>query len=424
MKKIPKARWYRIGLLLFLIYLTAFVDRSNIGMAAPLMVKSLGLSTASVGVLLSGFFWGYVLTQIPGGWVAGKFSAKSMIVFALIVWGVAAMLTGMVHSFTALMAVRFLMGLAEGVVWPAFSIYFVNWYPDEERARAINFSEMSLPISSIIMSPLAGWMIHTWNYEIMFILQGIPPLILAVVFYFLGADSPAKDRLLSKEERDYLEKNKSTAVKEKGSLLEVITNPKIWVFCVIYFLWITGLYSFGLWMPSLMKQLSSSGIQAIGFLSAIPFILAAIAMYVTATMSDRRGGKRSTFVAVALAIGGIALIVEHFIGLSLVANMIVLIVAGIGIYAAMGPWWAWAMSFVPRNQAGTANGLINLCGNFGGIVGPIVVGAVAHDGNLINGFYVLGFAMVLGAILAAFVAGRFKVTDTAEHEASGKQVQV
>jgi sugar phosphate permease len=424
MKKIPKARWYRIGLLLFLIYLTAFVDRSNIGMAAPLMVKSLGLSTASVGILLSGFFWGYVLTQIPGGWVAGKFSAKSMIVFALIVWGVAAMLTGMVHSFTALMAVRFLMGLAEGVVWPAFSIYFVNWYPDEERARAINFSEMSLPISSIIMSPLAGWMIHTWNYEMMFILQGIPPLILAVVFYFLGADSPAKDRLLSKEERDYLEKNKSTAVKEKGSLLEVITNPKIWVFCVIYFLWITGLYSFGLWMPSLMKQLSSSGIQAIGFLSAIPFILAAIAMYVTATMSDRRGGKRSTFVAVALAIGGIALIVEHFIGLSLVANMIVLIVAGIGIYAAMGPWWAWAMSFVPRNQAGTANGLINLCGNFGGIVGPIVVGAVAHDGNLINGFYVLGFAMVLGALLAAFVAGRFKVTDSAEHEASGKPVQV
>ena len=424
MKKIPKARWYRIGLLLFLIYLTAFVDRSNIGMAAPLMVKSLGLSTASVGILLSGFFWGYVLTQIPGGWVAGKFSAKSMIVFALIVWGAAAMLTGMVHSFTALMAVRFLMGLAEGVVWPAFSIYFVNWYPDEERARAINFSEMSLPISSIIMSPLAGWMIHTWNYEMMFILQGIPPLILAVVFYFLGADSPAKDRLLSKEERDYLEKNKSTAIKEKGSLLEVIANPKIWVFCVIYFLWITGLYSFGLWMPSLMKQLSSSGIQAIGFLSAIPFILAAIAMYVTATLSDRRGGKRSTFVAVALAIGGLALIVEHFIGLSLVANMIVLIVAGIGIYAAMGPWWAWAMSFVPRNQAGTANGLINLCGNFGGIVGPIVVGAVAHDGNLINGFYVLGFAMVLGAVLAAFVAGRFKVTDTAEHEASGKPVQV
>lgn len=423
MKNIPKARWYRIGLLLFLIYLTAFVDRSNIGMAAPLMVKSLGLSTASVGVLLSGFFWGYVITQIPGGWIAGKFSAKSMIVFALIIWGIAAMLTGVVHSFSALMAVRFIMGLAEGVVWPAFSIYFVNWYPDEERARAINFSEMSLPISSIIMSPLAGWMIQKWNYEMMFILQGIPPLILAVLFFFLAPDSPAKDRLLSKEERDYLEQNKSTAIKEKGSFLEVIANPKIWVFSVIYFLWITGLYSFGLWMPSLMKQLSSTGIQGIGILSAIPFILAAIAMYATATLSDRRGGKRSTFVAVALLIGGMSLIVEHFIGLSLVANMIVLIVAGIGIYAAMGPWWAWAMSFVPRDQAGTANGLINLCGNFGGIVGPIVVGAVAQNGNLINGFYVLGFAMVVGSILAAFVAGRFKASHSNEHDAVENSVR-
>jgi sugar phosphate permease len=409
MESVPKARWYRIGLLLFMIYLVAFIDRSNIGMAAPLMVKSLGLSSTVVGVLLSAFFWGYVLTQIPGGWVAGKFSAKQVIIWALIVWGIAAILTGVVHSLTGLLFVRFLMGLSEGLVWPAFSMFFVNWYPDHERARAVNFSEMSLPISSIIMAPLAGWMIAQWNYQMMFILQGIPPFIMAILFALYASDTPAKDRMLSKEERDYLEQNKSSVMKEKGSLKEVLTNPKIWVFSVIYFLWITGMYSFGLWMPSLMKQLSKSGILTVGWLTAVPFVLAAICMYLNATWSDRRGGNRTFFVAIPLLIGGLALVVERFIGVNLIINLIILIIAGIGIYSAFGPWWAWAMSFVPRNQAGSANGLINLCGNFGGIVGPIVVGAVAQDGNLVNGFYILGFSLIAGSLLSIFVAGKFRV---------------
>lgn len=158
---IGRSRWYRIGFLLFLMYLVAFVDRSNIGMAAPVMVKSYGLTSASTGVLLSAFFWGYVITQVPGGWIAGKYSAKRVIIGALVVWGTMAILTGLMPSFNSLLVVRFIMGLAEGVVWPSFAVMFVNWFPDDERARAINLSEMSLPISSLIMAPLAGWMIHT-----------------------------------------------------------------------------------------------------------------------------------------------------------------------------------------------------------------------------------------------------------------------
>ncbi|WAH41289.1 MFS transporter [Alicyclobacillus fastidiosus] len=406
---VGRSRWYRICLMLFIMYLVAFVDRSNIGMAAPVMVKSYGLTSASTGVLLSVFFWGYVITQVPGGWVAEKFSAKRVIIGALIVWGAMAILSGLMPTFNSLLTVRFIMGLAEGVIWPAFAVTFVNWFPDEERGRAITFSEMSLPISSLIMAPLAGWMIHTWNYHVMFILQGIPPLIMAVVFGWLGSDSPQKDRFISESERQFLAEHRSTGAKETGSLLDVFANYRIWVFCIIYFLWVTGLYSFGLWLPSLVKQLSSSGIEAIGLFSAIPFILAALAMFLNGRWSDKHGNNRTWFVAIPLLIGGIALVVEHFIGFNMTANMIVLIVAGIGIYAAFGPWWAWCMSFVPRNQAGPAMGLINLVGNFGGIVGPIVVGIAAHGKNLINGFYILGFAMLLGFLLVVFVAGRFKI---------------
>jgi MFS family permease len=152
-------------------------------------------------------------------------------------------------------------------------------------------------------------------------------------------------------------------------------------------------------MPSLMKELSSKGIGTVGWLSAIPFVLAAVSMYINATWSDSHKDKRAFFIAIPLAIGGIALVLQHIFGHSLSMNMIFLIIAGIGIYAAFGPWWAWAMSFFPNNQAGTLNGLINLCGNFGGIVGPIIVGAVAQGKNLLEGFYVLGFFLILGAII-------------------------
>ena len=413
---IPKARWYRIGLLLFLTYLVAFVDRSNIGMAAPLMVKSLGLSSTTTGVLLSAFFWGYVITQIPSGLLASKYSAKKIIVGSLVLLGITGILTGVVKSYDGLLVVRFIMGLAEGVLWPAFAIYFINWYANSERARAINFSEMSLPISSIIMAPLAGWMIEHWNYHVMFILQGSLPIVLAIFFAWFASDSPEKDRYISKEELDYIKQNRTAELKEKGSFLEVIGNYRVWIFCIVYFLWITGLYSFGLWMPSLMKELSSKGIGTVGWLTAIPFVLAAIAMYFNAKWSDSHTSKRSFFIAIPLLIGGLALVLQHIFGVNLTTNLIMLIIAGIGIYAAFGPWWAWAMSFVPNNQAGTANGLINLVGNFGGIVGPIIVGAVAQGKNLLEGFYVLGFFLILGSIIvftfAALNKSRVKNLDT------------
>ncbi|USK30948.1 MFS transporter [Bacillus sp. CMF21] len=242
----------------------------------------------------------------------------------------------------------------------------------------------------------------------MFILQGAPPLILAVLFAFLGADSPEKDKLISKEERDYIVQNRTAEVKEHGSFLDVVKNYRVWVFSFIYFLWITGVYSFGLWMPSLMKQLSNSGIGIVGWLSAVPFILAAICMYYNSVWSDSVGENRVLFVSVPLMIGGLALAIQHLVEGGMVFNMILLIIAGIGIYSAFGPWWAWAMSFFPSNQAGTANGLINTCGNIGGIVGLIIVGAVAQNSDLTDGFYVLGFFLMAASIMAVLFGAVLK----------------
>ncbi|RAS80738.1 MFS transporter [Priestia endophytica] len=414
--RIPKARWYRITVMIFVLYLIANVDRSNISMAIPDMAKDLSLSSAATGVLLSAFFWGYIITQIPGGLLASKYSAKMTVFIATIVCGIAAILSGFTTDYKLFLVLRFVLGLAEGVIWPAFVVLYVNWFPDSERARAINVCQSTVPIASIIIGPLSAWMITKWGYHEMFIFQGIPAVVIAILFALLVFDSPSKDKFISKSEREFLENNRSTSAKEEGSFKEVILNIRVWVFALIYFFWITGMYGFSMWLPSLITQLSNTGLNGVGWLTALTYLFSLISMYGIAYISDKRasssknGLNRSMFVAIPLLISGLALVIQHSIsGASLTISMILMFVTAMGLYVN-GSWWAWVLTYVPRNQSGAAIGFINLCGNLGGVVGPIIIGLAAQGEDLSNGFYIMGFSLILSAVLIAIVSWSSKTS--------------
>jgi MFS family permease len=396
---VPRSRWYRIGLVLFLIQLVAYMDRTNIGVAAPAMATHLGLSASVVGVLLSAFFWGYVITQVPGGWTATRIGPRRVIAGALIVWGIGGFITATVDSYGGLLCARVLMGLAEGVVWPSFTVLVVNWFAASEQGRAMSLLEFSLPISSVITAPLAGWMISAFNYHAMFVLQAIPAFVMAGVILFVARDHPAADPHLSAAERDYLLASAPRGSKAQGSFLEVLALPRTWILGVVLFFWVSGLYSFGLWIPSAVSELSHRGIGLVGLISAIPFLFATVALYVNGRIADRPGVNRAWTVIVPLIAGGIALLTEHFVGQNLWLNMLLLVIGAIGIYAGFGPWWAWAASQVPHNQTGAAIGVINCVGNFGGVAGPVVVGLAARGHHVSSGFYVLGLALLIGAVI-------------------------
>src|SRR5699024_5832019 len=154
--KVPRARWLRVGVLLFLVYLVNYGDRSNVSVAAPSMVVDLQLSGTVTGVLLSAFFWGYVVTQVPGGWMAERFGGKWRVVRSLVRGGVTPCWTGIVPSDEARRAVRFVMGLAEGAVWPSFAVMFLQWFPGVERGRAGSLSQYAMPLATVLVAPLAG----------------------------------------------------------------------------------------------------------------------------------------------------------------------------------------------------------------------------------------------------------------------------
>ncbi|MCL6597615.1 MAG: MFS transporter [Alicyclobacillus macrosporangiidus] len=416
-RPIPRARWTRVGVLLFLVYLFAYMDRTNISVAAIPMTKELGYSSVVMGVLLSSFFWGYVITQIPGGYVATRFRAKWVITVAMVIWAVFSGLTGAMHSLVALETVRFIMGLAEGVVWPSFMVLTSRWYPGAERARAVNLFESTLPFSSVVMAPLAGWMIAQWNWHVMFYLQAIPPLVMAILTALLLFDDPAQDPYISAEERDYLvalrqqDEERERAQGPRASVLSSFAIPQMWVLAIIYLLWISGLYAFGLWLPTVVKEMTHHGITAVGFISAIPFLVGLIVMYLNAWLSDR-SGHRALYVIWPLIVGGAAFVIGRFIPLSdIVLNFIMLCIGCVGIYAPFGPWWSWGIEQVPHEHVGTMMGFINFAGNFGGIVGPIAVSLVAVGGSLYTGFYILGIAMMVGGFLAWLIKNSMKSTN-------------
>lgn len=423
---VPRARWTRVGLMLMITYLVAYIDRTNMSIAAPAMSKELGLEASQMGVLLSAFFWGYVVSLAFAGFVVSRLGAKRSMVLALIVFGLASAATGLTHDFTQLIIVRVILGLGEGLVFPAITIFLVKWFPSWERGRASGLSLLAIPISAIIMAPMGGWLIGNWDYRMMFIVQGLPPVIIAFVVLFLLKDDPAKDHRLSEAEREFILENRASGEKEQGGAWrDVYLNPRIWLISITYLLWLTGLYGFNQWLPTLLSEASKSGIQAVGWLTTIPFVFAALGMYFASRQSDKHDGRRTPFVAIPIAISGLALLGQHFFPGNLAVDIAFLTIACVGLHSAFGPWWPWALEGVPRAQTGFASSFILSVGNFGGIIGPILVGFLTGGGTVsAGGFYTLGYVLLGSAALAALVAARRRKTSStpAADEASSVAV--
>ncbi|WP_200880757.1 MFS transporter [Thermoactinomyces daqus] len=204
---LPNRRWLRIIPPAILVYIVAFMDRTNIGFAmAGGMDRELGMTTSLSGLAAGIFFVGYIILQVPGGIIAEKGSAKKFIAWTIIAWGTLATVTGFVQNATQLMILRFLLGVAEGGVWPAILVIISHWFPNEERGRANAFFMMNIAIASIITGPLSGWILSIWNWRMVFIIEGIISLALIFVWLPLISDRPQDAKWISEQERDYLVK--------------------------------------------------------------------------------------------------------------------------------------------------------------------------------------------------------------------------
>ncbi|WEG12453.1 MFS transporter [Pullulanibacillus sp. KACC 23026] len=405
-KAIPKGRWLHIIPPAILVYIVAFMDRSNISFAlAGGMDKELHM-TATFGGLAAGiFFVGYLFLQVPGGLIASKGNAKLFIACTIIVWGVLAIISGFVQNPTQLLVVRFLLGVAEGGVWPAVLVILANWFPREELGRANAFFLMNLAIASIITGPLSGWILSFSSWRDVFIIEGIISLALILVWLPLISNRPEDAKWISKEERDYLvnklreeQEELSASGGAKASFKDIFANVNMWKLILIYFFYQTGIYGFSLWLPTIIKGLTNSGMTGVGLLSALPYIGAIFGLYFFAKFSDKTG-NRKLYTALPMAGFAICLILAVVFHHQVWVAFAFLVGCGVFVQSASSIFWTMPPLLFKNEVAGGARGAINGIGNLGGFLGPYLVGWLTTVVNQNAGIYSLVISLAIGFIL-------------------------
>ncbi|MBE3557717.1 MAG: MFS transporter [Ktedonobacteraceae bacterium] len=401
----------------FILYIIAFLDRTNVSYAALGMNKALGMTSEAFGLGAGIFFFGYFILEIPSTLLVEKWSARKWISRILLTWGVVAVLTAFVQNEWQFYIARFLIGLAEAGFFPGIVLYLTHWFRQQEQARAVALFMTALPVSNIIGAPVSGALLQYvhWfglaGWQWVFIIEGLPAVIFGILNVFLMVDRPEHAKWLTPEEKQWLrgELDREASLvreKERISLWQALGRWDTWVLALIYFFVVTGFYGFGLWLPQIVKRLfGESNDFYVSLITMIPYIFAFVGMILVANHSDRTGERRM-HVFIPVLVGGVGLLLSALITQPPWLTLVLFVVAAIGIYGFFGPFWTFPSVFLTDEARAGGLGLINSVGNLGGFLGPYAVGFLAGmipKAGFLYGLLFLVLCLLIGAVFVLLV---------------------
>ncbi|MFS0775073.1 MFS transporter [Neobacillus sp. 3P2-tot-E-2] len=401
---IAKKRWFYLIPIAFITYSLAYLDRANYGFgAASGLAKDLDITAATSSLLGALFFLGYFFFQVPGAAYAEKKSAKVLIFWSLIAWGLLATATGMVTNVKLLFVIRFALGVVESAVMPSMLVLLSNWFTKKERSRANTFLILGNPATVLWMSIVSGYLVESVGWRWMFIIEGLPAVIWAFIWWKLVNDKPKDAKWLTDKEKSDLElqlAKEQEGIKPVKNYAEAFKSKPVILLSIQYFLWSIGVYGFVMWLPSIIKAAPNMDIVTTGWLSSVPYILAIVLMLTASYFSDKIM-NRSAFVWPFLLIGAIAFYASYAIGTEhFWISFVLLIIAGGAMYAPYGPFFAIIPEILPRNVAGGAMALINSMGALGSFVGAYIVGYLnGATGGFGASYIFMAGSLFLSAIL-------------------------
>ena len=386
----------RILPFLMLCYFIAFVDRVNAGFAALDMNKDIGLSAAAFGLGGGLFYITYVIFEVPSNLAMQKVGARLWIARIMISWGLVSGAMAFVVGPYSFYAVRLLLGAAEAGFFPGVILYLTYWFPAEYRARIVAVFMVAIPISSFLGSPISAALLLTdgWaglrGWQLLFIIEAIPAVILGICTLFILPDRPANAKWLSAEERDWLthrlEFEQSVRKQPVGHLplRKVLLNKYVLAAALVYAGASGASQCLSLWQPQILKSFGLTTIQT-GFANAVPFGLASVLMILWGRSSDRKG-ERVWHTAIPLGLLAISLVATLFL-------------AVVGTYAFKGPFWALSTGWLSAGAAAAGIAQINAIGNIGGFVGTYLLGLIKeHTGSYPMGLLPLVVLSAAGTI--------------------------
>lgn len=409
-RTLSKVTW-RLIPFMFILYIISFLDRVNVGFAALQMNKDLGFSDAVYGLGAGIFFIGYFLFEIPSNLILERVGARIWIARIMLTWGVISSAMMFATGPASFYVLRFLLGLAEAGFFPGMILYLTYWFPARERARRVAGFMTAIPMAGVIGSPISGLLLSLdgfaglQGWQIMFLLEGIPAVIMGIVVLFYMTDRPEHADWLEEDERGWLRdalgrENRIKAEHGEYSTRQAMTSGKVWLLAFVYFGVVTSVYGVGLWLPLIIKGFSGLSDLLVGLLATIPYIAGVIGMVLFARHSDATGERR-WHVAVPTFIATVGLILTGLVGSSTVLQMAALTIAALGIYSALATFWSLPTAFLSGTAAAAGIALVNSVGNLGGFVGPYAIGFLSErTGSTYTGMLFLAVLILLAGLVA------------------------
>jgi ACS family tartrate transporter-like MFS transporter len=403
---VRKVAW-RLMWFVMALYFLAILDRGNISFAAISMTKDLGLSAQMFGIAVGVMYFTYSMFEIPSNLILGRFGARVTLTRIAILWGIATVLMAFAQGPWSLYASRAFLGFAESGLFPGVMLFLSLWFPFAYRARYNAMFNYAVPISYIFGSLISGAILNLdgtlgiagWKW--LFILEGAPPIVLGIIGIFYLTDRPLESTWLAPQEKLWLaaeierDARGDLGVIHDRSQLRTLIKPMVLLFALCNFGLFCGLASLFAWLPQIIKTFGLPNFQ-IGMVTAIPPLAGFIGMILLSRHSDRLGERFIySFCTLLLAATGFAMAAFAPNPMLIIIGFMV---ANVGVYGTQAVFWTIPQSYLARDSAPGAIGLIAMVGSIGGALVPIAIGRIKDStGSFTGGFLVVSAALVIAA---------------------------
>jgi D-galactonate transporter len=402
----------RLMPLLMGCYLLAYLDRINIGFAAVTMNHDLRLDAYHYGLGAGLFFWGYFFFEVPSNLMLQRYGARRWIARIMVTWGLVSMGTAFIQGWVGFLVLRFILGVAEAGLFPGVILYLTYWFPAAYRARIIAAFMVAIPLSLAVGSPIStailtmGGIGGFKGWQWLFLIEGAPTILLAVIVLMVLPDRPRDARWLADDQKQWLEETldkerRAVQATHGMSFWRTFIDPRVLALSFIYFANLTTNLGLAFFLPQMIKEIGFETVQS-GLVTSIPYVVGAIGALLWGYFSDRYNERRISLF-LALVVSAVGLAGAAFLGNTLAA-VVWMSVAAVGIYGAKAPFWPLPSMFLTGSAAAGGIALINSVGNLGGFAGPYIMGWVKDaTGSFKAGLYVLAGFGIAAAVVTLMV---------------------
>jgi sugar phosphate permease len=403
---------YSVLLVLWLCWLFSFLDRMVITIALPFIGEEFNLNATAQGLLLSIFFAGYALFQIPGGMLSDKFGFRRVMSIAITWWSIFTSLTGFIFSFPLLLVARFVFGLGEACLPGASYKGIAMYFPSKQRGTATGIQSTVNTLGPALAAIVAAAIIGLFGWRVVFIVMGIPGLFLGIYIWLKLKDNPKDHPKMTKEELAELDEDLDgySAAKKKSdvSFKQLLTKPILWQMSLIWFFFDITFWGFTSWLPSYLINEKGLSLMDTGIYSALPYLVGTVGVVLGGYLSDKvKGNRKWVFIPNALA-GGLALFLM-FQASSLTMVIVYQCLAAFFMFMAQGGFWGLVVDTLPAKIMASGSATVNCFGSIAGFISPFLMGyMIETSGSFNTSFIMMIAALVIAAVTALTIGGKPK----------------